>query len=252
MKPPKASIYIFSSCELVVNSSSFDEVRKMTESNTIQLSNGVQRDRSHRTHLLTTEAELGSTSPPLSPSHSSLLLRSPSYSSSPPRSPSWAKPRPLHSPWPPPSWAQPHPPHQLQDVDLEWIFVITNFVLEIPSAVFDQLSSARKPQYVLLGMLLSFAALVVCLVELIYTCQKQKVVWRWKGTLPWPWFYYRSRNRPFGNFKDIIGLVCALCQCIFAAIHYSFARRHADSPIKICFWPLVFAFGLLCSKVLAK
>lgn len=330
MKPPKASIYIFSSCELVVNSSSFDEVRKMTESNTIQLSNGVQktkiyfrgddeeiinlkslpakihsgflkkvdligcskleklpqileilssagieygtpplqnqdsvtlsssppnsqlRDRSHRTHLLTTEAELGSTSPPLSPSHSSLLLRSPSYSSSPPRSPSWAQPRPLHSPWPPPSWAQPHPPHQLQDVDLEWIFVITNFVLEIPSAVFDQLSSARKPQYVLLGMLLSFAALVVCLVELIYTCQKQKVVWRWKGTLPWPWFYSRSRNRPFGNFKDIIGLVCALCQCIFAAIHYSFARRHADSPIKICFWPLVFAFGLLCSKVLAK
>ncbi|KAK9205128.1 hypothetical protein WN943_015395 [Citrus x changshan-huyou] len=185
-------LYIFSSCELVVNSSSFDEVRKMTESNTIQLSNGVQktkiyfrgddeeiinlkslpakihsgflkkidltgcskleklpqileilssagieygtpplqnqdsvtlsssppnsqlRDRSHRTHLLTTEAELGSTSPPLSPSHSSLLLRSPSYSSSPPRSPSWAQPRPLHSPWPPPSWAQPHPPHQLQ------------------------------------------------------------------------------------------------------------------------------------------
>ncbi|ESR54873.1 hypothetical protein CICLE_v10024498mg, partial [Citrus x clementina] len=138
------------------------------------------------------------------------------------------------------------------DVDLEWIFVITNFVLEIPSALFDQLSSARKSQYVLLSMLLSFAALVVCIVELVYKCQKQKAVWRWKGILPWPWFYYRRRNRPFGNFKDIIGLVCALCQCIFAAIHYSFARRHADSPIKIYLWPLVFAFGLLCSKGLAK
>ena len=101
-------------------------------------------------------------------------------------------------------------------------------------------------------MLFSFAALVVCIVELVYKCQKQKAVWRWKGILPWPWFYYRRRNRPFGNFKDIIGLVCALGQCIFAAIHYSFARRHADSPIKIYFWPLVFAFGLLCSKGLAK
>ncbi|KAH9725435.1 TIR domain-containing protein [Citrus sinensis] len=304
--------------------------------------NSQLRDRSHRTHLLTTEAELGSTSPPRSPSHStspsrspthsSSPPRSPSYSSSPPRSPPWAQLRPLHrlqstvacvyvsvcihiyvctyrdrshqthlltteadlgstspppshiySPSRSPSWAQPCPPdsatsstlttlttsstssphptlpiittssiHRLQDVDLEWIFVITNFVLEIPSALFDQLSSARKSQYVLLSMLLSFAALVVCIVELVYKCQKQKAVWRWKGILPWPWFYYRRRNRPFGNFKDIIGLVCALGQCIFAAIHYSFARRHADSPIKIYFWPLVFAFGLLCSKGLAK
>ncbi|KAL9437577.1 hypothetical protein AB3S75_023444 [Citrus x aurantiifolia] len=88
-------------------------------------------------------------------------------------------------------------------VDLEWIFPITNFVLELPSAVFDQLSSVRKPQ-------------------------------------------------PFCDFKDIIGPVCALCQCIFAAVTYGFAHQHADSPIKVSFWPIVFASGLLLSKHLAK
>lgn len=137
----------------------------------------------------------------------------------------------------------------LSKVDLEWIFVITNFVLEIPSAVFDQLSSVRKTQYALLSMLMSFAALLICIVELIYTCQKKKVEWRWISILPW---LYHPRNRPFGNFKDIIGLVCALCQCIFAAVTYGFARQHADSPIKVTFWPIVFASGLLLSKYLQK
>ncbi|KDO43809.1 hypothetical protein CISIN_1g041892mg [Citrus sinensis] len=63
------------------------------------------------------------------------------------------------------------------------------------------------------------------------------------------WLYH-PRNRPFGNFKDIIGLLCALsCQCIFAAVTYGFARQHADSPIKVFFWPIVFASGRLLSKV---
>lgn len=92
-------------------------------------------------------------------------------------------------------------------VDLEWIFAITNFVLELPSAVFDQLSSVRKPQYALLSMLMSYAALLICIVELIYTCRKQRVRWKWISTLPW---LYHPRNRPFCNFKDIIGPVCAL------------------------------------------
>lgn len=134
-------------------------------------------------------------------------------------------------------------------VDLEWIFAITNFVLELPSAVFDQLSSVRKPQYALLSMLMSYAALLICIVELIYTCRKQRVRWKWISTLPW---LYHPRNRPFCNFKDIIGPVCALCQCIFAAVTYGFARQHADSPIKVSFWPIVFASGLLLSKHLAK
>ncbi|ESR44946.1 hypothetical protein CICLE_v10004011mg [Citrus x clementina] len=37
-------------------------------------------------------------------------------------------------------------------VDLEWIFLIANFVLELPSAAFDQLSSVHKPQFLLLSI----------------------------------------------------------------------------------------------------
>ncbi|KAL9431938.1 hypothetical protein AB3S75_027028 [Citrus x aurantiifolia] len=42
--------------------------------------------------------------------------------------------------------------HQAQErrnwtVDFERIFVITNFIFELPSAVFDQLSSVHKPQW---------------------------------------------------------------------------------------------------------
>ncbi|KAJ4717228.1 Tripartite motif-containing 29 [Melia azedarach] len=51
---------------------------------------------------------------------------------------------------------------------LEWIFVLTNFALELPSAVLDQLSSVGKPQYALFAMLISFAAVFICFVELIY------------------------------------------------------------------------------------
>ena len=42
-----------------------------------------------------------------------------------------------------------------------------------------------------------------------------------------------------------------LCQCIFAAVTYGFARKNADSPIKVSFWPIVFASGLLLSKYLS-
>ncbi|KAJ4713118.1 putative Nodulation receptor kinase [Melia azedarach] len=136
-------------------------------------------------------------------------------------------------------------------VDVEKILVITNFVLEIPSAVIDQLSSVHKPQYAIVSMLLSFIAMLLCIVELIYKCRKEKLSWKWRSTLPW--LYYPSPSRkPFGSFKDIIGLVCATFQCIFATITFDFIRRHADSPIKVNCWPIVFAFGLLCSKFLEK
>ncbi|KAI9176403.1 hypothetical protein LWI28_002376 [Acer negundo] len=45
-------------------------------------------------------------------------------------------------------------------VALDHIFVVGNFVLELPSAVFDQLSSLHKPQYALLSMLTSITAIL--------------------------------------------------------------------------------------------
>ncbi|KAL5856843.1 hypothetical protein ACOSQ3_004301 [Xanthoceras sorbifolium] len=134
------------------------------------------------------------------------------------------------------------------DKKLEWMFVITNFCLEVVSTVLDQLSSVHKPLYALLGMLFSFGAMLVCIVELVFKGRKEKVTWRWKGN-KLPWFYYPTQGHgrlAFGTFKDIIGFACALCQCIVTTINYVYVNK----PIKISVWPIIFAFGQLCSKIL--
>ncbi|KAF2319140.1 hypothetical protein GH714_013525 [Hevea brasiliensis] len=108
---------------------------------------------------------------------------------------------------------------------LERIFLIANFILELPSAAFDQLSSVHKPRG-----------------------RKKRVTWTIRGLIPW--FYYPYPNpKPFGTFPDIIGLVCAVFQFIFAAISYAFLSQHSDNPIKVSVWPVFFAFGLLSSRL---
>ncbi|KAJ4712968.1 Disease resistance protein (TIR-NBS-LRR class) [Melia azedarach] len=134
-------------------------------------------------------------------------------------------------------------------IDIEKIFVILDLVLEIPSAVCEQLSSIQKPQYALASMSMSFLAMLLCIVEFFWKCRKEKVKWKWRSTLPW--LYYPS-DKPFGNFNDTVGLICTVCQCIFATISYVLLRRHVDNPVKISFWPIVFYFGLLYSKILEK
>ncbi|KAL5787218.1 hypothetical protein ACOSP7_004167 [Xanthoceras sorbifolium] len=128
-------------------------------------------------------------------------------------------------------------------VTFEWTFVITNSALEVISTVLDQLSSVNNSGYAIVGMSISFAAMLICIVELIYKGKKENVTWRWKESLPW--FYHPLPSElPFGTFKDIIGFVCALCQCIVTTINYLIVNR----AIKISVWPIIFAFGLLCSK----
>lgn len=98
---------------------------------------------------------------------------------------------------------------------------------------------------------MSYAALFVSIFGLVFKCRRENVIWKWRGALPW--LYYPSpSDKLFGNFNDIVGLVCALCQCILSAITYGFIRRHADNPIKVSVWPIIFAFGLLCSNLFKK
>ncbi|KAK4846982.1 hypothetical protein QYF36_023983 [Acer negundo] len=136
-------------------------------------------------------------------------------------------------------------------VALDHIFVVGNFVLELPSAVFDQLSSLHKPQYALLSMLTSITAILICVIELVHKGREGRVTCMWTRKIPW--LYYPGQgNKPFATLTDIIGLVCAIFQGIFTSITYAFYCRHTDSPVKISAWPLVFAFGLLCSKFFNK
>ncbi|KAK2638995.1 hypothetical protein Ddye_026790 [Dipteronia dyeriana] len=107
-------------------------------------------------------------------------------------------------------------------------FIITNPVLELESAVLDQVSSSvNKTRCSLFGMLISIAAMLTYIVELIYEVRTKKLIWRWRGTLPFPWYYYRNRGRkPFGTLKDIVGLVCAFSQCIVATAEKQNQENH--------------------------
>ncbi|XP_050211253.1 putative serine/threonine-protein kinase-like protein CCR3 [Mercurialis annua] len=130
---------------------------------------------------------------------------------------------------------------------LERLFLISNFILELPSAAFDQLSSVHKPQYALFSMIMSFTILIISIIDLVYKIQNEGVTWMMKGWLPW--FYYPYPNlKRFGRFPDIVGFVCAIFQCIFASLSYVLVYQHIDNPIKISVWPMVFAFALLYSR----
>ncbi|EOX97100.1 Serine/threonine-protein kinase PBS1 isoform 1 [Theobroma cacao] len=85
---------------------------------------------------------------------------------------------------------------RLKDV-LAWVFPICNFTLELPSTVFDQLSSKDHPQYALIAMLFSFIALMSCIAELIFNGKMERVTWQWRDTVPW--FYCRPTDKLFGT-----------------------------------------------------
>ncbi|XP_021286834.1 uncharacterized protein LOC110418434 [Herrania umbratica] len=130
---------------------------------------------------------------------------------------------------------------------------LLNFLLEIPSAVFDQISSGNKPIYVHIVMLISFTSMLVCFVELVSRGRREKITWRCSSTGRIPWFYHPPPgNRPFGTLMEMIGLGCAIAQCIVTTINYSFCLRDHAAPIKISVWPIVFGFGMLCSKLMGK
>ncbi|XVF46013.1 hypothetical protein PTKIN_Ptkin02bG0253900 [Pterospermum kingtungense] len=76
---------------------------------------------------------------------------------------------------------------------------VINFVMEIPSAVMDQMASDHKPGCVLTVMLLSLATMLLCSVELVCIGIKEKITWRWNnGGIPW--FYHPApSNKPSVN-----------------------------------------------------
>ncbi|KAK3188442.1 hypothetical protein Dsin_028003 [Dipteronia sinensis] len=121
-----------------------------------------------------------------------------------------------------------------QKMDFEWIFVITNIVLESMSAIFTQLSSKQKPQYALYGMLLSYLALLTCIIELIYEGFRHQQIPNW-----------RRRAKSFATLNNIVALACALGQCVVTTINYSY-----ESPIKLTVSPIILANGVLFSKIL--
>ncbi|KAK0578699.1 hypothetical protein LWI29_014777 [Acer saccharum] len=111
--------------------------------------------------------------------------------------------------------------------DFEWIFVITNVVLQSMSAIFMQLSS----KYALFGMLLSYFALLTCIIEIIYEGHRHQQI--------------PQRGKSFAILYNIVALACALSECVVTTINCWFADQ-----IKLTVPPIILANGVLFSKIL--
>ncbi|KAK9283735.1 hypothetical protein L1049_011985 [Liquidambar formosana] len=131
----------------------------------------------------------------------------------------------------------------------KWLFVISNLSFEILASAFDQVSSPNKPGYALAGLVMSLVAVAVCVTEFLWKARMEKVTMRRWGPV---WcFYYRSpRGRLYGTFAEIFGLSCAILQVLFSAIQYDFFHQHADNPIKISIFPIIFALCVSGSKLI--
>ncbi|CAH8321579.1 unnamed protein product [Eruca vesicaria subsp. sativa] len=126
--------------------------------------------------------------------------------------------------------------------------VIINLVLEIASAVADQLSSIRRPYFAIISLLISILTVVLSMVDLRYKIRAHKARFRCKW--PIPWFYYPSRDykKIFGNFTDTVLLFCVIGQLLVSTITCISIHRGQEGPIKVSLWPLFFAIGMVISK----
>ncbi|KAJ0076339.1 hypothetical protein Patl1_34345 [Pistacia atlantica] len=60
-------------------------------------------------------------------------------------------------------------------------------------------------------------------------------------------------GKPFGSIPGIIGLVSGTLQFILTAVAYGvYYSRHVNSPIKLHIGSIIFAIGLLCSKIIGE
>lgn len=140
--------------------------------------------------------------------------------------------------------------HTTKATSTVWVFLLTSLGLEILSAVFDQISSPRKPHYALFGMVLAIAAVLTCILELIHKGKKEGVELKRWGKLCW--FYYPPPHDSslFGTFPDICGLVIAISQYICSTVQYVYLRRHANNPIKLSVLPAIFLICLAGSTLI--
>uniref|UniRef100_A0A6N2MB65 TIR domain-containing protein n=1 Tax=Salix viminalis TaxID=40686 RepID=A0A6N2MB65_SALVM len=111
-----------------------------------------------------------------------------------------------------------------------WTLLLINLILEMASAVFDQLG------YALVGMLLAFVALLLSTAELIYMERMARRKELPISHRPSPW-------KPVGTIVEYFGLVGAVWQCFYSTVEYAYARQKKDSPIKMSLLPFFF---LLC------
>ncbi|KAM5569910.1 hypothetical protein ABKV19_017097 [Rosa sericea] len=140
-------------------------------------------------------------------------------------------------------------PHLHQATSTAWIFFLSNVGLEIASAMFDQFSSpSNKRHSALISMVLAILALFISIGELIHKGIKEGVEYR-RQLGVFGWFYSRARNRIFGSFPDMCGLLGGISQCVYSTIQYVCIRRQVENPYRIFLWPMIFLLCLGASRL---
>ncbi|KAJ8752334.1 hypothetical protein K2173_003970 [Erythroxylum novogranatense] len=129
---------------------------------------------------------------------------------------------------------------------LELIFFLANFIVELMSIVFDQLSSQHKAPFLLLCLIMSILAVLISIFELLYKLIKERATGKrgWRRCLFDP-----PSGARVGFFPCITALTCAFGQLIINTVNYSLYRKHGNAPIKISIWSTIFAFGQLVSSL---
>ncbi|KAJ6744526.1 TOLL-INTERLEUKIN-RESISTANCE (TIR) DOMAIN FAMILY PROTEIN [Salix purpurea] len=125
-----------------------------------------------------------------------------------------------------------------------WTLLMTNLILEIASAVFDQLD------YALVGMVLAFVALVLATADLIRMPRKERtsllpISLRQSATTLAP-------GKPVGTIVEYFGLVGGVWQCFYSTVEYAYARQKRDNPIKMSLLPFIFLSCVLISILIKK
>ncbi|XP_010430467.1 PREDICTED: disease resistance protein RML1A-like [Camelina sativa] len=132
-------------------------------------------------------------------------------------------------------------------------FVVINLLLEIASAVTDQLSSIRKPYFTRMSLVMSVLSVFLSTLDLSYKIKVQKASFRCKWPIPWFYLPARGYRRIFGSFTDTVLLFCVLGGLIVSTINYCFVVKGENGPIKVSsIWPLFFAIGMVASKFMEK
>ncbi|KAK1584275.1 hypothetical protein Q3G72_031481 [Acer saccharum] len=131
-------------------------------------------------------------------------------------------------------------------MDFELILVIITIALECMSAIFTELSSEQNPHYALIGMILSYFAFVMCIIEIIYEVHQQIPIQR--GSL---YNNRPQRGKSFATFTNIVALVCALCECAVTTIRYHRISHHKEAtstPLTVS--SIISTTGLSFSEIL--
>ncbi|XP_034915782.1 uncharacterized protein [Populus alba] len=123
----------------------------------------------------------------------------------------------------------------------KWTLLMTNLILEIASAVFDQMG------YALIGMVLAFVALLLAAVELMHMVPKERIKRAgMRPILPCT----SATTKPVGTVVECFGLVGAVWQCVYSTVEYTYTRQEKDNPIKMCLLPSIFLLCVVISKLL--